>query len=69
MGIELERKLLLARVRKDSRSNQKEFSRKLKLPYQTLRCLLDGRSMGTIKTWLRVERFYARLDAKDQKTT
>jgi len=58
MSIELERNALLKRMRTDSRKDVKAFCKQARLPYQTVRSLLNRRSLGTIRTWLRIEKFY-----------
>ncbi len=62
MSIKAERIAILNKLRKDARPDMKAFSKRLRMPYQTIRCLIVGRSLGTIKTWEKIERFYERQE-------
>jgi len=62
MSIEEAYKEILKRLKKDSKKDIKAFARKMRMPYNTVKCLVKEESLGTIRTWLKVERFFARQD-------
>lgn len=62
MGIETERKELLKRIKKEGKDNLKLFAKQMKLPYSTLLNLVHEETMGTIQTWIRIERFFKKKD-------
>ena len=62
MTIESERSAYLKRMKRDSKDDRPGFAKKIKMPYQTLLGLLKGKSLGTIRSWLKVERYYLRQD-------
>lgn len=62
MSILSEYQLAIKRLKKDARKNIKAQATKMKMPYQTIVCLVQDRSMGTIRTWARIEKFYAKQD-------
>ncbi len=66
MSIQEEHQIILRRLKKDSKENITRQARIMRMPYQTLLCLVRGRSLGTIKTWLRIERFYAKQSGKKE---
>jgi predicted transcriptional regulator len=65
MSIESDRIVLFKRLKKESRQNLKGFCRKARLPYQTIICILNGRSIGSMRTWLKIEKHFTRKDAKE----
>ncbi len=62
MSIESERIALLRRLKKDAKPCIKAQARRLKMSYQTILCLVKGQSLGTIKTWQRIEKYYNKQD-------
>jgi len=60
MSIEAAYKEILKRLKKDSKKDIKGFARKMRMPYNTVKCLVKEESLGTIRTWTKVERFYNR---------
>lgn len=64
MGIKSEREGLLKRLRVESRKDVKAYCKAARFPYQTVRGLLNGRSLGTIRTWLRIEKHFEKKDKK-----
>jgi hypothetical protein len=62
MSIDSERKDLLRRVKKDGRRNYKALAKKIRVPYTTFMLLVKESSYGTIRTWLKIERYYQKTD-------
>jgi len=60
MSIEIERKQLLKRVKKEGRPDYKALSRKIKMPYSTLLSLVKEETLGAIRSWIKIERYFAR---------
>lgn len=60
MSIEREFREVLKKLKKDSKSNIKAYAKKMRMPYNTVKSLVKGNSLGTIRTWLRIEKFYSR---------
>ena len=67
MSIEDEYKALLKRLKKESKPNVKAFSRRLRMPYNTIKSLVRGESVGNVKTWMRVEKFFAKQDSRSSQ--
>jgi hypothetical protein len=65
MSIELQRRNLLRRVKKDGRGNIKGLAKKIRMPYPTLLSLSREKTMGTIKSWIKIERYYQKFDCAD----
>ena len=64
MGIEIEYKKLLKKIRHDGKKDYKALAKKIRIPYSTLLKLSKGPSAGTIRSWVRIGRYYKRIDAK-----
>jgi len=64
MTIETAYKESLKRLKRESKKNVKEYARKLRMPYNTVKALVREDSMGNIRTWLKVERYFNRQDSK-----
>jgi len=60
MNIETAYKEALRQLRKDARGKMPAHAKKLRMPYNTVKSLIRGDSLGSIRTWLRIERFYNR---------
>ncbi len=65
MSIEEAYRSTLKRLRKEAKKNIKDYARKNRLPYNTIKMLIHEESTGSIKTWIRVERAFARNDRKN----
>jgi hypothetical protein len=63
MSIESERRELIRRIRKDGRRNYKELAKRMRFPYTTLMLLLKDGSGGTIRSWVKIERYFQRADS------
>jgi predicted transcriptional regulator len=62
MSIEKAYKELYKRVKKDGRKNLKDLAKKIKICYSTLQVLMRGKSPGTVRSWIKVEKYYTRQD-------
>jgi hypothetical protein len=62
MSILSEYQSALKRLKKDARKNVLQHAKLMKIPYQTILYLVNEKSMGTVKTWARIEKFYAKQD-------
>jgi len=60
MNIETAYKEALRQLRKDARGKMPTLAKKSRVPYNTIKSLVRGDSLGSIRTWLRIERFYNR---------
>lgn len=57
----------LARLRKETKENCKAYAQKLRMPYGTILTLVTGKSVGNVKTWIKIERYFQRQDNKAEK--
>jgi hypothetical protein len=60
MSIEKAYREALKRLKKDTKRNQPAIAKKMRIPYNTVKSLSNGDSLGSIRTWLKIERFYNR---------
>jgi plasmid maintenance system antidote protein VapI len=60
MSIETAHKEALKQLKKDARPNMPALAKRMRMPYNTIKSLVRGDSLGSIRTWLRIERFYSR---------
>jgi hypothetical protein len=73
MSIEEAYKEILKRLKKDVKPNMPAQAKKMRVPYNTVKSLVRGYSLGSIRTWLKIERYYHRTDRQkvgtDEKNT
>ncbi len=67
MSIELERKELLRRLKKEGKRDMKALARQMRMPYSTILGLAKEATPGTISSWVRVEKYFKRKDAAGTK--
>jgi len=60
------RKTLLSRLKKDGRKNYKALAAKIPITYSTLRSLFDKGNLGTVRSWAKIEKYFAKVDAANQ---
>ena len=60
MSIETERKALHKRIKHEGKKDYKALARKIRMPYSTFLGLVKEDTLGTIRSWIRIERFYSR---------
>ena len=60
MSIETAHKEALKQLKKDARPTMPALAKRMRMPYNTIKSLVRGDSLGSIRTWLRIERFYSR---------
>lgn len=52
---------LRKQLKRAARPNTRAFSKRMRVPYNTIRQLVAGDSLGTIRTWISLERKMQRL--------
>jgi len=62
MSIETAYKENLKRLKKESKKNIKDYARKLRMPYNTVKSLFREESLGNVSTWLKIEKFWKKQD-------
>lgn len=60
MSIGIAYKEALKKLKRDARPDMPGLAKRMRIPYNTIKSLVRGNSMGSIRTWLRIERFYVR---------
>uniref|UniRef100_A0A6H2A3Y1 Uncharacterized protein n=1 Tax=viral metagenome TaxID=1070528 RepID=A0A6H2A3Y1_9ZZZZ len=60
MGIETERKALHKLMKKDGKKDYKALARKIRMPYSTLLSLVKEETLGAIRSWIKIERYFTR---------
>ena len=67
MNIETAHREALKQLKKDARGKMPALAKKMRMPYNTVKSLVHGDSLGSIKTWLRIERYYNRQNKPADK--
>lgn len=67
MSIENERKVLLKRIHREGKGNLKVLAKKVRIPYSTFLELSNGLSSGTMKSWIKIEKYFAKQDKQGQQ--
>lgn len=67
MSIELAYKEALNKLKKDARPDMPALAKKMRIPYNTIKSLVRRDSQGSIRTWLRIERYYNRYDKQNKE--
>ena len=60
MSIETAYRESLKQLKKDARGKMPALAKKMRMPYNTIKSLVHEDSQGSIRTWLRIERYYNR---------
>lgn len=64
MSLQAEQAALLKRLKRDCRADAKAQAKRMRIPYQTMRSLIGQESIGSLRTWLKIERWYQKRDAE-----
>jgi len=60
MSIETERKALHKRIKHEGKKDYKALARKIRMPYSTFLGLVKEDNPGTIRSWIKIERYFTR---------